>query len=32
MGIMKVIVIPPVSIKDHTVVVPQVMLNLCLYT
>jgi hypothetical protein len=32
MGIMSAIVILPVSIKDHTIVVPRVMLNLCLYT
>jgi hypothetical protein len=32
MGIFLATVIPPVSIKDRTVVVPRVMLNLCLNT
>jgi hypothetical protein len=32
MGIMQAIVIPPMSIKDHTVVVPRIMLNICLNT
>jgi hypothetical protein len=32
MGTMQAIVIPLVSLKDHTVVVPLVILNLCIYT